>query len=90
MGWTRSVWNAGALVLMTLFSIPWGGSLAVRREVVEAGEWKKLLSSGLCEDTGLLGPLRKLGLRFVFRPELLVVDRHQSTTFFSLTNCSIT
>ncbi|WP_320667361.1 glycosyltransferase family 2 protein [Prochlorococcus sp. MIT 1307] len=85
MSWSRSVWNAGALVLMTLLAIPWGGSLAVRREVVEAGEWKKLLGSGLCEDTGLLEPLRKLDLRFVFRPELLVVNRETSTNLFSLT-----
>ena len=84
MGWTRSVWNAGALVLMTLFAIPWGGSLAVRREVIEAGDWKKLLGCGLCEDTGLLGPLRKLGLRYVFRPELLVVNRQDDISLFQL------
>ncbi len=75
MGWTRAVWNAGALVLMTLFGIPWGGSLAVRREVIEAGAWKASLKHGFCEDTGLIEPLRQLGLRYVFRPELLVVDR---------------
>ncbi len=84
MPWTRSVWNAGALVLMTLFSIPWGGSLAVRREVVDAASWKVLLRSGLCEDTGLLGPLNELGLRYVFRPELLIVDRDENISFVHL------
>ena len=77
-GHTRAVWNAGALVLMTLLAIPWGGSLAVRREVVEAGAWTRLLEHGLCEDTGLLAPLRALALRFEFRPELLVID-HDDT-----------
>jgi len=65
---------------MTLLAIPWGGSLAVRRDVVEAGQWTRLLGHGLCEDTGLLGPLRQLGLRFVPRPELLVLDSDDAIT----------
>ena len=72
--WTRAVWNAGAVVLMTLWEIPWGGILCVRREVVEAGDWSELLKRGLCEDTGLLGPLRQLGLGYRFEPSLLMVD----------------
>ena len=72
--WTRAVWNAGALVLMTLLQIPWGGTLCVRRELVEAGDWSELLGRGLCEDTGLLGPLRQLGLGYRFEPSLLMVD----------------
>ena len=73
--WTRAVWGAAALVLMTLLQIPWGGTLAVRRSVVEAGDWIKLLERGLCEDTGLLQPLQQQGLRYEPRPELLVVER---------------
>ena len=72
--WTRAVWNAGAVVLMTLLQIPWGGTLCVRRELVEAGDWSELLRRGLCEDTGLLGPLRQLGLGYRFEPSLLMVD----------------
>ena len=49
---------------MTLWHIPWGGTLCVRREVVEAGDWSELLKRGLCEDTGLLGPLRQLRLGY--------------------------
>jgi hypothetical protein len=72
--WTRAVWNAGAVVLMTLLQIPWGGTLCVRRELVEAGDWSELLGRGLCEDTGLLGPLRQLELSYRFEPSLLMVD----------------
>ena len=72
--WTRAVWNAGAVVLMTLWKIPWGGCLCVRRSVVETGDWLELLSRGLCEDTGLLGPLRRLGLDYRFAPDLVMVD----------------
>mgnify|MGYP004013100661 FL=1 len=59
---------------MTLLQIPWGGTLCVRRELVEAGDWSELLRRGLCEDTGLLGPLRQLGLSYRFEPSLLMVD----------------
>ncbi len=85
MGWSRSVWNAGAVVLMTLLEIPWGGSLAVRRKVIDEGDWKDLLRHGLCEDTGLLGPLKQLGLSYQFRPELLIVDNDDDITLPQLT-----
>ena len=72
--WTRAVWNAAAVVLMTLWQIPWGGILCVRREVVESSHWSELLTRGLCEDTGLIEPLRQLGLSYRFEPELWMVD----------------
>lgn len=74
-GRVRACWNAAALVLMTLLGIAWGGSLAVRRQVIDAGPWRALLRSSLCEDTALARPLRQLGWRYEFRPELLAVDR---------------
>lgn len=73
-GRVRSIWNAGAVVLMTVLSIPWGGSLAVRREVIDAGDWSDVLARSLCEDTALIGPLRLGHWRYQFRPELMVVD----------------
>ncbi len=84
IGWTRAVWNAGALVLMTLLAIPWGGSLAIRREVIETSSWRALLKHGLCEDTGLLQPLKELGMRYVFRPELLAINHDDEITFSQL------
>ena len=75
LAWTRAVWGAAALVLMTLLEIPWGGNLALRRELVDGGGWIELLERGLCEDTGLLKPLQQLGMRYELRPELLVIDR---------------
>jgi cellulose synthase/poly-beta-1,6-N-acetylglucosamine synthase-like glycosyltransferase len=80
----RAVWNAGVVLAMSLGRVPWGGSLALRREVVEAGPWQELLECGLCEDTGLLGPLRALGLRYVFLPNLVIVDRDASVELWSL------
>ena len=42
-------------------AIHMGGILCVRREVVESSHWSELLTRGLCEDTGLIDPLRQLG-----------------------------
>ena len=78
LDWSRAVWGAGAFAMMTLLRIPWGGMLALRRSVVDHGAWNDLLQHGLCEDTGLLEPLRQMGLRYDFRPELIVVDRSAS------------
>ena len=80
----RAGWNGGALVLMTLLGIPWGGSLAVRRQVIDAGAWSERLTSSLCEDTSLVQPLRLLGWRYAFRPELIALDQDDSMAFADL------
>jgi hypothetical protein len=74
----RAIWNGGALVLMTLLEIAWGGSLAVRRPLIESSGWRRQLRSSLCEDTALTRPLRQAGWRYCFEPELLVVDREEA------------
>jgi len=74
----RAIWNAGALVLMTVLTIPWGGSLAIRRPLIEASGWRQCLRRSLCEDTALAQPLWRHGWRFWFEPALLVVDRDAS------------
>ena len=84
--WIRSIWNYGALVLMTIYSIPWGGSLAVRREVIDKGDWKLILQDGLCEDTGLIEPLNRLNLRYVFRPELIITNKENYINLFELSD----
>ena len=77
-GMVRMIWNGGALVLMTLLGIPWGGSLAVRREVIEPSGWREVLATSLCEDTALPAPLARSGWRYQFRPELIAIDRSDS------------
>ena len=84
--WIRSIWNYGALVLMTIYSIPWGGSLAVRREVIDKGDWNLILKDGLCEDTGLIEPLKKLNLSYVFRPELIITNKEKYINLFDLSD----
>lgn len=69
----RSIWNGGALVLMTLLQIPWGGSLAIRRSLIAESAWSDVLATSLCEDTALPAPLARAGWRYQFRPELLAL-----------------
>ena len=77
-GVIRSIWNCGALVLMTLLTIPWGGSLAIRRQLIETTGWRNELRTSLCEDTALTRPLQRAGWRFHFSPNLIAVDRDDS------------
>ena len=77
-GMVRAIWNGGALVLMTLLGIPWGGSLAIRRELIEPSGWRQVLATSLCEDTALPKPLARVGYSYQFRPELIALDRDDS------------
>jgi len=73
-GTVRRLWNAGAIVQMTAFGIPWGGALAVRREAIEACGWTDVIRGSLCEDTALAAPLALAGWRHRFVPGLIAVS----------------
>lgn len=77
----RAIWNAGAIVQMTTFGIPWGGSLAVRREALEACRWADVIETTLCEDTALATPLAEAGWAYRFIPSLVAVDRDADISF---------
>lgn len=81
----RAVWNAGAIVQMTTFGIPWGGSLAVRREALNASGWIDVIESTLCEDTALAAPLARSGWTYQFVPALTAIDRDDDISFRPLT-----
>lgn len=74
-GVVRAIWNAGAIVQMTVFGIPWGGSLAVRREAMNDCKWVEAIEASLCEDTVLAAPLALSGWAYRFVPALIAVDR---------------
>ena len=75
----RAVWNTAAIVQMHLYTIAWGGSLAMRlktvRELNLTMQWRKMF----CEDTCLTEKLQKAGLRVLHPPGLVVVNREVST-----------
>jgi len=84
-GMVRAIWNGGALVLMTVLGIPWGGSLAIRRELIGPSGWRQVLATSFCEDTALPGPLASVGFTYQFRPELIALDRDDSICLRPLT-----
>jgi hypothetical protein len=81
----RALWNAGAIVQMAAFGIPWGGSLAVRREALEASRWIDVIESTLCEDTALARPLARAGWAYRYLPTLTAIDRDDHVAFGPLT-----
>lgn len=84
-GTVRTIWNAGAIVQMTAFEIPWGGSLAVRRQAVEACGWTEVIRTTLCEDTSLAAPLKKSGWKYRFLPSLVAIDQDDAVSIGPLT-----
>jgi hypothetical protein len=79
-GTVRAVWNGGAIVQMAAFGIPWGGSLAIRREAIDATGWCDLINGTLCEDTALAAPLARAGWRYRFLPSIFAVDTDDAET----------
>lgn len=78
--WTRMVWNAAAIVQMWAYSIPWGGSMAVRRGLLnEAGlldRWR----TTFCEDTPTASQLRRHGYK-IRTVTHLVLDNDERCSF---------
>ena len=64
---------------MYLYEIPWGGSLALRREVIDKAGLVEHWSRGFCEDTMLTRILHREGYQ-IARPVELVVVNDESTT----------
>ena len=71
----RYFWNVFAVVQMYWLRIPWGGSLAVKMDVVRKSDLLKSWSSALCEDTMLYSVLQKQALRLAFVPSLIMINR---------------
>ena len=71
----RYFWNTFAIVQMVAFRIAWGGTLAIRMDVIRNADLLKSWGNAFCEDTMLYSMLRKQGLRLVFVPSLIMINR---------------
>ncbi len=71
----RYLWNAAAIVQMYWYEIPWGGTLAVKRKVIDDLGLLDRWRNAFCEDTMLRRQLGKRGLRVKFVPSLMMVNR---------------
>lgn len=71
----RYLWNAAAIVQMILHTIPWGGTLAFRRKIVDRPEFLASWRRSITDDVSALKLVRAAGKRAVFVPALLMVNR---------------
>ena len=71
----RYGWCAASLVSTLVRNVPWGGSLAVRKTVLEEQSLRELWTKCGCEDLPLSAYLRKSGRTLKCLPQLLMVER---------------
>jgi cellulose synthase/poly-beta-1,6-N-acetylglucosamine synthase-like glycosyltransferase len=73
----RYFWNASAVVQMYLYRIPWGGTLALKTEVIRQTGLLDRWARAYCEDTMIRNVLAQHGLQVKFVPSLLILNREE-------------
>ena len=71
----RYLWNAAAIPQMYAFGIGWGGSLAIRTELLADARLTDKWSRILFEDTFTANEVRKLGHKLEFVPAATMVNK---------------
>ncbi|MDZ7958055.1 MAG: glycosyltransferase family 2 protein [Aulosira sp. DedQUE10] len=66
--------NVSLVIQMYLFGIPWGGTLAIKTEVIQQTGLLDKWSRALCEDIMIRSVLGKHGMRVKFVPSLLMLN----------------
>ena len=75
----RYVWNVSAVIQMYLYGISWGGTLAIKTQVIHETGMLEKWARALSEDTMLKGILAKHDLKVKFVPSLLILNREECT-----------
>jgi cellulose synthase/poly-beta-1,6-N-acetylglucosamine synthase-like glycosyltransferase len=70
----RKVWGIGAAIQMHKFRIPWGGSLAIRRDVFRDPRLIERWRHHATEDASLFDVLRQMKLRLVLVPAATMIN----------------
>ncbi len=80
----RYLWNASAVAQMYWSHFTWGGSLAIRREVLHQSDLLERWGRAFCEDTTIYDSVRNQGMRVAFVPTVMMVNRESCslTEFF--------
>jgi cellulose synthase/poly-beta-1,6-N-acetylglucosamine synthase-like glycosyltransferase len=71
----RHLWNVTAVIMMRLFHIPWGGTLAIKTHVLHESGLPQLWERSLVEDTPIYRALNAKGWRIEFVSSLFIVNR---------------
>jgi cellulose synthase/poly-beta-1,6-N-acetylglucosamine synthase-like glycosyltransferase len=84
MSWgslVRYLWNASSVVQMYLYGIPWGGTLAIKTEVIRQTGLLQKWGQALSEDITIRSVLSQHNLQVKFVPSLVML--HQEHTDLS-------
>ncbi len=71
----RWLWNAGAVPQMFWYNMPWGGTLAIKMDVIRNSNLLEHWSSAFGDDTMLASFLHKNKQKLVFVPSLIMANR---------------
>jgi cellulose synthase/poly-beta-1,6-N-acetylglucosamine synthase-like glycosyltransferase len=75
----RAKWNLYAVALMRYFNILWGGSFAIRRDILEQSQLLERWSETICEDTCVGDTLARAGYGIQLVPEVSMVNQESTT-----------
>ena len=71
----RKIWNAAAVVQMQRYDIAWGGSMAIRKDVIDRCQLLSTWEKSFCEDTSLASVLKEKQLRLHRVPDLIIENK---------------
>lgn len=74
----RYIWNTSAVVQMFLYGIPWGGTLAIKTEVIRKTGLLEKWKHSYTDDTMISRVMQKHGYQVKFVPSLLIVNREET------------
>jgi cellulose synthase/poly-beta-1,6-N-acetylglucosamine synthase-like glycosyltransferase len=71
----RYIWNAAAVVQMYYNRFTWGGSVAIRGDIVRHSRLQERWRHAVASDTAIYGVVRESGKRAAFVPSLMIINR---------------
>lgn len=80
----RHIFNIGSYPQMFIYDHPWGGSMAIRADVVRESSLKLRWCQALCEDSATTGPVHEMGLKMVFVPAATQINAEHISWLASL------
>ncbi|MGB3649728.1 MAG: glycosyltransferase family 2 protein [Rivularia sp. (in: cyanobacteria)] len=75
----RYIWNVSAVIQMYLYGICWGGTLAIKTQVIHETQILDKWARAFNEDTMVQSVLAEYGLKIKFVPSLLILNREECT-----------
>ena len=71
----RYLWNAAAIVMQYIYKIPWGGSMAFRRELLSDSTLPKLWRHAFTDDNPVAMAVREVDGQIAIVPSLFLANR---------------